>query len=186
MNGDRGHPAASSIVNDVLAKEIVQNSHVQINVAQNTLIVTEDRLRLCLIEHRDRLADRQGWLGPLGLCIAVGTTLSTTNFQNRLLDAATWHAIFIIGFFGSLFWSILSIIRAAKSRSIEDLINQLRPSPYCRSETVPISAPDQQNSPILISVSAPPVDDRLQCGSCGEIVVCNGDGLYCPKCTTRR
>jgi hypothetical protein len=88
---------------------MVNVSDVHINVSQNLIITTEDKLRLCLSEHLKRMERKNSWITPLGILIAILVTLVTSTFKDVGLSADTWRAIFIIAGVLSLGWLIWSI-----------------------------------------------------------------------------
>lgn len=102
------------------------------NLTQDVLLTTEDKLRLALIEHRDVLASKREWISAGSLALSLLTTLTLTQFQNRLgLSADTWRAIYAVVFILALFWLISSLIKMYLNRKrgeINYLIKQIKES----------------------------------------------------------
>jgi hypothetical protein len=111
-------------VQGAMMKDLV----VHQNVRQEIIVTTMDKLEICLMKHRSYLAARWEWIGPLGLCVSLVTTLVAAQFQQMGLSPETWKALYVIASILSGAWTILFIIRAIKaSRSggIEALIDKI-------------------------------------------------------------
>ena len=107
-------------------RSLVDVSRVHINVSQELIIITEDKMRLCLSEHLGRIEKRKSWIAPLGVLVAIIVTLVTSTFKDIGLDAAIWEAIFIISGIISFFWLICSAIQAFHSEKIEDIVGEMK------------------------------------------------------------
>ncbi len=105
---------------------LVQISEVHFNVAQEVIVTTEDKIKLCLSEHIKTLEKKKSWIAPLGILITIIVTLTTTIFKTMWLEAATWKAIFIIGAVISGIWLIIAVVQAWNSISINDIVHQLK------------------------------------------------------------
>jgi hypothetical protein len=113
-----------------LNERLVQSSRVHLNVGQDVIVVTEDRLRLCLRDHLDALATRRTWLTPLSLVITIGVVLVSSSFKDFLFSASTWEAVFIIGLAVCGLWLIVSCIKALRTRVNLDLtVRRIKESP---------------------------------------------------------
>lgn len=120
-------PPQKSDINTGSTEDLVVVSQVHLmNLPQEVITTTEDKVRLCLSEHLKRMEQKRGWVTPLGILVALIATLMTTNFKDAGLDAATWKAIFIIATGLSFGWLIYSVIKALRSEKIEDIIGELK------------------------------------------------------------
>ncbi|AHI05493.1 hypothetical protein BDW_04925 [Bdellovibrio bacteriovorus W] len=82
------------------------------NLDQSVIIVSEDKLRLCLISHREVLASKLSWLAPLSLLLSFVTTLSTAEFHETMkISADTWRALFIFATVGATGWLVFDLAR---------------------------------------------------------------------------
>jgi hypothetical protein len=126
MNEPKNSHGEIKIDTELLRNIMVNVSDVHINVSQNLIITTEDKLRLCLSEHLKRMERKNSWITPLGILIAILVTLVTSTFKDVGLSADTWRAIFIIAGVLSLGWLIWSIKEAWKSEKIEDIVEELK------------------------------------------------------------
>ena len=120
-------PPQKSDINIGSTEDLVVVSQVHLmNLPQEVITTTEDKVRLCLSEHLKRMEKKRGWFTPLGILVALIATLITTNFKDAGLDAATWKAFFIIATVLSFGWLIYSVIKALRSEKIEDIIGELK------------------------------------------------------------
>jgi hypothetical protein len=117
----------SLITTDQLAGLITPGRPVHIDVGGAWIWTTEDKIRLCLISHRDRLEARRAWVAPAGILAALLATLFTTEFRDALLlKAEVWQAAFLIAIIASLVWLIASVNRARKGTTVDDLVAELK------------------------------------------------------------
>lgn len=92
------------------------------NTDQTIISVTEDKLELCLIKHREVLKSQYDWVAPLSLLISVVTAILTSQFQESFgLSADTWRAVFIMASAGSVFWLAYTIFMLIKNWNKSDL-----------------------------------------------------------------
>ncbi len=125
IHGPNNNP--SNISTEVSGKLIIHK-----NTDQNVIVVSEDKLRLCLISHREILSSKQGWLAPSSLLLSFIATLATSKFEGRLgLSADTWNAIFVIASLLSGIWSAIEIYKLIsnfKKGNIDTVIGYLKNS----------------------------------------------------------
>lgn len=102
------------------------------NVSQGIIHITEDKLKVILLEHKEKNNKFYSWTTPLGIFVSCLLTTITANFESSLgIPANTWQAIFIICTVITAIWLLCSIIHAVKSRKgreIEDLIRVIKNS----------------------------------------------------------
>jgi hypothetical protein len=99
---------------------------VHLNVSQEIIVTTEDKIRLSLADHLKKMEKKRAWVTPLGLTLSFTLTLITSDFKNMLFGAAVWQAFFAIGAVTSLIWLALSIKDSLTSARIEDIIAELK------------------------------------------------------------
>jgi hypothetical protein len=115
-----------------LTGELSRRSTIHMNVGQEMVVTTVDKLRLCLIENRDSLADKKEWVTPLSLFVTFVATLAATDFHDFLLKASVWNAIYVIGAGSSLIWLVRALFKAWNNRnlgSIDTIIARIKPVP---------------------------------------------------------
>lgn len=113
-----------------LSGEVSRRSTVHINVGQEMVVITTDKLRLRLIEQRDCLADKKEWLTPLGLLLSFVATLAAADFHDFVFKAPVWDALFILGSIASGVWLVKAGWKAWSNRklgSLDALIERIKP-----------------------------------------------------------
>lgn len=116
-------------------KEIMQSSNLHLNLGQDYILTTEDKVRLCMTNHANGLATRSAWVGPVSLFVAILLVLITADFKDALyVPKATWHAIFLLAVAGTGVWSVVSVVSAFHSHtSIDHIVNQIKATSQSRT-----------------------------------------------------
>ena len=96
------------------------------NVEQNLITITEDRLRLRLMEHASALERKRAWVAPLGISIAIGLALLTSEFKNFGLPSSAWQAMFWMIEVAATVWLCVEVVRAIRAPKIDDLIERIK------------------------------------------------------------
>ena len=114
--------------------EAMRQSTITGRFGHDYLQTNEERLYRVLMEHRERLADLGAWKTPLGLFLAVVTTLAVSEFPGALgIPGASWQAFFMLCAVVTGVWLISALIRrfhisgSASLKQIVDEIKQDRP-----------------------------------------------------------
>lgn len=102
------------------------------NVSQGLIHITEDKLKVILLEHRDKNSQFYSWTTPFGIFVSCLLASITSNFEDTWgISTNTWEAIFIICTVGTGIWFIYAVICAIcniKGRKINDLIEKIKNS----------------------------------------------------------
>lgn len=110
-----------------LIDKTVEVKNIYTNVSQEIVKITVDKLRLVLTEHLKCLEERKSWMTPLGIFITLLLVLTTTDFKDSLsIKSATWEAFFLMAVALTLIWLIRTIIRAIRTKTIDDVIELLK------------------------------------------------------------
>lgn len=117
------------------------------NVRQELVITTVDKLKLCLIEHKDHLRARREWLAPAGLLVSLVTTLVAADFHDALgLPKASWIAIYVLAAFASAIATVVLVIKALatlRKSSLDQLIDKIAArSPSASSGAAAVAYPE--------------------------------------------
>lgn len=104
-----------ALIQNTIGDQFVQDSKVHINLAQDVIVITEDRFRLCLLGHTDRLAARERWIAPLSLFATLLVVFATASFKDFVFPAATWQAVFLIGTAATCVWSVVAVVKAIRT-----------------------------------------------------------------------
>lgn len=94
--------------------------------SQDYIITTEDRLHRRIHEHSDAVDGSRNWLLPFSVLIAVLLALVTAKFEDFILTASVWQAIFIIVAIGSGAICIWQWIKKRRCPTIEDLVEKIK------------------------------------------------------------
>jgi hypothetical protein len=114
------------------ASQAIQvESKVTLNIGQEIIITTEDKIRLCLLDHLSKLEKKKGWHTPLGIFITISIALFSTTFKDFLfLPAETWQAMFILSAGICFCWLIWAFFRARVSTSLSNIVENIKESGY--------------------------------------------------------
>lgn len=107
-------------------KELIKDLKVHTNLAQDIVVTTEDKIRICLMNHLNKIEKKNSWIAPAGILVTIIIALLTTTFKNFYLSADTWVAIFIIGAGLSCVWLISCLRYIFISVKIDDVIEELK------------------------------------------------------------
>ena len=103
---------------------------VRTNTKSDLIEITEDKLENILLKHLNKLNKVRGWLTPFSLTVTILIVLLTANFKLFLgITKEIWNAVFILGFFVTLIWTIVSVfsaIKCSKGATIEFLISEIK------------------------------------------------------------
>lgn len=103
-------------------------STIYSNTELTLIHVTEDKLRLALIEHLDRVEKRKNWHTPLGILLAILLTFLTTDFRHFGFSKEVWNAFFILCLIVSTVWLAIALRQWAASTSIDTLVDIIKNS----------------------------------------------------------
>ncbi len=117
----------SEIIADSVAKHIARDSKVYLNLGQDTIVITEDKVRLCLLSHLKKAESKYSWAAPLGILVAVILTLATSDFHDFFLKADVWLAIFVLLGVGALVWLICALRRARVAPTLDTIVAEMKP-----------------------------------------------------------
>lgn len=117
-----------------IKNEMINNSKVFKNFNQEFIVTTADKVKLCLLKHKQALKAQIKWVAPLGIFIALLTTLLTSSFNNTLGQGPEfWKSLFIISTFVSFFWFIYELVKTIMINKkgegkVENIIIELKKS----------------------------------------------------------
>lgn len=116
----------TKVMTDALGERFTQEATLHVNVAQDAIVITEDKVRLCLMKNWSRIESGQRWIAPAGVLISILATIVTTEFKDYYLSAASWETIFwLVGLVTSC-WLLIAIVRIKRSPSIEDIVSEMK------------------------------------------------------------
>src|ERR1700675_2580035 len=120
----------SNIVPDAIKQELLQITAVHFNVAQEYIMITEDKTYRCLRDWKDKIEARKSWMAPVLLLIPLVLTFVTATFRDALgLSKDTWQAVFILGMVFAGVWTLrelLNLLNRKETLTVEQLILDLK------------------------------------------------------------
>jgi hypothetical protein len=112
-----------------LNEQLVRNARTNWNwnVEQEMIIITEDKLKLCILKHISAVTEQAGWIAPVSLFATFVTVLATADFRQFVFPAATWHAVFVICTLITGLWSAQAVWRAwGTPANIDTLVRDIK------------------------------------------------------------
>ena len=110
-------------------RKTVDVSVTHSNLEQEVIVVTNDKLKLALMEHLADVQKSKQWIAPSGFLLTLLIVFSTTEFKTKFgLSADSWKAIFLILAVGSAAWLLRSIwlSRNSVNLTIDELIDRIK------------------------------------------------------------
>jgi len=98
------------------------------NLNQRIIIITEDKLEICLSKNLRKAEKKYDFIAPLGILIAIIIVFVTANFKNIILSSQTWEAIFIIGGIATFIWLIIALKHAFVKINLDHIISDIKTS----------------------------------------------------------
>lgn len=129
-----------NVIVDAITKDLQINA-VHMNVAQEYIMITEDKAYRCLTEWKMRIERRDSWIAPVSLLASILLAFVTADFRDAFgMPKETWRAVYVIGAVGAGIWTIRALIEMVKTRgnihNIEDLINVLKKGAVMQKTTL--------------------------------------------------
>ena len=122
----RGNRVGPNATVDLL-REGLRQSAVHVNLGQQMIIVTEDRLQLYLRDLSDSARRRQEWHAPAGMLITELGVLVTSSFHDTVgISAQRWQSVFQTLVVLTLIWLLATVVRRRKTSSNESVIEKLK------------------------------------------------------------
>jgi hypothetical protein len=112
---------------DQIAPGHIAVSLIHSNTELTLIQITEDKLRLALLEHLNVVESKKSWQLPLGLLLAVVPVLLTSDFRDTAgIDKTTWKAFFMFLSAASGLWLLVSLRTAFVSTTIDGLVGKIK------------------------------------------------------------
>ena len=108
--------------------ELVDDLALNVNVKQEVVITTVDKLKICLTDHRDALLAGREWVSMLGLSLSLFATLTAATFSDLWMPAEYWGATYLIAGLLSAAYTVVLFVRAIKGAlqgGIDGLIDKI-------------------------------------------------------------
>jgi len=104
-----------------------RQSVIYFNIAQQILVVTEDRLRLGMNNFLRREKKRREWYTPAGMLVSEIAASVTSNFHPAAgVSGDQWQAIFYSLIVLTLVWLVITLTKMRQGLSVDLLIDSLK------------------------------------------------------------
>ncbi len=111
----------------VESEKVEINYTVTSNVTQEVVVITRDKIELCLIKHLKFMERKYSWTGPLGVAVSTITAIYTSTFKDAFhVTAATWKSMFGLVAIGSLVLFAYLFWKGIGAKSIEQIIDEMK------------------------------------------------------------
>ena len=111
---------------ELLVKQLVGVTQLHVNISQDVIITTEDKIRICRDKHLRKAERKQNWIAPAGILLAVIATLVTASFQEFIFKAEIWKSLFILVAVAAFIWLLFALKHAFKPSSSDEIISELK------------------------------------------------------------
>jgi hypothetical protein len=136
-------------------------SVVYVNTEQEVIIVTRDKLHLCLQGAVDKMASRDRWMVPLGVLVPLILAVTTTSFTSRFnIGGGEWETAYIMLILFTLAWLTYALIRRPKSVSVNSIVEELAKNPVSLSNPVNASVVGLASMPAQAEKEGRQVSDQ--------------------------
>ena len=103
--------------------------NVHKNIDQDFIYISEDRLKLKLIEYENCRKKIYDWISPLAIFITLVIALITAEFKSALLlPGAVWNAIFVLLTIAAFIWLMVSLCNIIHNNkiTIDSVIEEIK------------------------------------------------------------
>ena len=117
--------------------DLTDEHDIYYNISQTYILITEDKVQLCLRDHLARVAKQRRWIAPLGIMITLVATFATTTFKDfARIGADTVQIIFVLAMLFTALWLCYEAKRALRSSTVEDIIADMKRRSRPQTEAV--------------------------------------------------
>lgn len=124
-------------------------SEIYLNTSVEVIIISIDKVKLCLKDHLSRLGKKHSWMTPFAICVTIFLTIATAEFKTKTfgLSGPTWNAIFVIVGLLSLSWLVIAVVAAWRVETIDDVVGKLKNE----AMRLPINIPSERSVPLVMT-----------------------------------
>jgi len=107
------------------------------NTQSNVIRITDDKLKVILMENKQSLSGSTDFLAPTTLLLSLILTYCTTDFREFLkVSAAVWQGFYFFLTLGTIAWLVIVLRKIKQSISVDQLIELVRKQKQPTSVTV--------------------------------------------------
>jgi uncharacterized protein (UPF0210 family) len=114
---------------EIILGYLSQLSGFSLNVKQEHILITEDKLYIHLNKTVENLERRCSWTTPLGIFLSLLLAVLNANFKDTIFAGSIWKAIFIIGVIVSGGWLVIVLKKRGKAETIDQIIERIKKEP---------------------------------------------------------
>lgn len=97
------------------------------NTQSNIIRITDDKLKVILLENKETLVKNTDYIAPLTLLISLILTFCTTDFKDFFtISSNVWKGFYLFLTLGSGIWLFWEIRKKRESITINELIDKIR------------------------------------------------------------
>lgn len=97
------------------------------NTSQHVISITEDRLRLILLDYFTKMESNKGWQVPFGLLVTIVLVFCSAEFKQAFgFSASTWTAVFLIGGVACVVWLLICLFKLHKAPTLDRVIASIK------------------------------------------------------------
>jgi hypothetical protein len=126
-------------------KGVIQTSTIIYdNTREELIIVSKDKLQLCLQDNMDRMGKQDRWMAPLGVLVPLVLTAVTATFTERFgIAGDVWEAIFVLLGVLAMWWLIYALKQRGKSVTAASIVEELTKNPTVISASPSVDVSNQ-------------------------------------------
>jgi hypothetical protein len=110
-----------------LMYESIRQSTVHVNVSQEMIVLTEDKLRLNLNSFLYREKKRREWYTPAAMLVTEIAATVTSNFHRSIgVSGDQWQAVFQVLIVLTLIWLASALTKVRRGPPVDSLIDSLK------------------------------------------------------------
>lgn len=151
MKSNREEKSALLVALESFLKERDRKSDIHLNIDQQYIITTEDKIKIALSKLVDRLEKKGRWKTPLAILITIITALLSATFNAFLFSAIIWRTIFVLGAMLSFCWIIYTLWKSRRQIGIEDVIAELSRGSPMKTQSLTVTSLSQKDSFLLFT-----------------------------------
>ncbi len=118
-----GQSATFTVPTDMMS--YVESTSV--NMRTHLIIITRDKVELCLRGHAEHLGRRHAWVTPCSVLLSLLATLAASSFHAAFgMEAAAWKALFVLSAIATAIWLCVELVRRPRCKTVQDLIQDFQ------------------------------------------------------------
>ena len=126
---------------DAAGRLFQDTSTVHMALSSELIFTSEDKIRLSLMKHEDRLGRKNAWATPLGILSTVVVALITSDFHEFLFPGPTWQAVFLLSAVITGAWLLSAGLRSKVSASIDDVVAEIKKTGFATGTRKSVDEP---------------------------------------------